>query len=65
MQTQIRECETQDEKLREYFTDMFASGKLVNPIDSAKKLLGLLVSEKYESGQHIDFYDIVEGVDGA
>jgi len=60
MQTQIRECETGDVKLREYFTDMFVSGKLVSPVDSAEKLFRVLVLDKYDSGQHVDYYDCLE-----
>lgn len=63
MQAQIRACETGDPKLRVVFTDMFTTGKLVDPLDSAKKLLRLLVSEKYISGRHVDYYDTIEGVD--
>ena len=42
---------------------LHSEGKLVSPIDSAKKLLRLLISELYKSGQHVDFYDSINGID--
>lgn len=63
MQAEVRSCDTIDPKIHEFYVTMFQDGKLVDPIDSAKKLLRLLVSEKYSSGQHVDWFDVIPGVD--
>eukprot|EP01112_Ceratiomyxa_fruticulosa_P011594 TRINITY_DN3157_c0_g1_i2.p1 TRINITY_DN3157_c0_g1~~TRINITY_DN3157_c0_g1_i2.p1 ORF type:complete len:293 (+),score=47.58 TRINITY_DN3157_c0_g1_i2:81-881(+) len=56
MQTEIREtCE--HESTRTYFMEMKKEEKLVDPHDSAKKLVSILDTNKFESGAHIDYFD--------
>jgi sepiapterin reductase len=56
MQTRIRE-EMQESQLRTTFIEMKNEKQLVNPDHSARVLFELLQSD-FESGSHIDFYDI-------
>lgn len=41
-----------------YFTKMFSEGTIINPTDSAKKLMVLLQRNEFVNGSHIDFYDV-------
>ena len=49
---------TSDEGTRGYFQDLFSSGKILSPKESAKKLMVLLQKNEFENASHIDFYDI-------
>jgi len=56
MQKEIREtCD--HESTRNYFMDMKKDGKLVDPHQSAKKLVTLLENNTFESGSHVDYFD--------
>eukprot|EP00002_Diphylleia_rotans_P001123 TRINITY_DN10625_c0_g1_i1.p1 TRINITY_DN10625_c0_g1~~TRINITY_DN10625_c0_g1_i1.p1 ORF type:complete len:261 (+),score=64.12 TRINITY_DN10625_c0_g1_i1:52-834(+) len=56
MQAEIRES-CGDEETRSFFVSMKQEGKLVQPIDSARKLLEILDGNKYASADHVDFFD--------
>ncbi|KAL1924113.1 uncharacterized protein VTP21DRAFT_7148 [Calcarisporiella thermophila] len=47
-----------DEQQRSIYTNMHKERKLVDMKDSAKKLLTVLDSNDFESGAHIDYYDV-------
>jgi len=47
-----------DPGVRQKFHDMHREGLLLNPRDSADKLVQLLERDAYENGAHIDFYDV-------
>ena len=57
MQDQIRidmpEC-----PLREQFREMKAKNMLIKPQESAQKLISLVEKDEFESGVHLDYYDI-------
>ncbi|KAI8584096.1 hypothetical protein K450DRAFT_168697 [Umbelopsis ramanniana AG] len=57
MQTQVR-ATLGDAEQKKIYDSMADEGKLVKMEDSAKKLLKLVFSNEFESGVHIDFYDI-------
>ena len=41
-----------------YFTDLKQGNKLLSCDDSIDKLMPLLSENKFESGAHIDYYDL-------
>ncbi|XP_066910321.1 sepiapterin reductase-like [Clytia hemisphaerica] len=43
---------------RQFFNHLFESRTIINPDDSAGKLMGLLEKMDFESGAHIDYYDV-------
>lgn len=49
---------TADPTLRRAFCDMFTQGKVLTCEQSCSKLMKLLLEDTYQSGAHIDFYDI-------
>ena len=57
MQQEIRESSTVKVDTKEYFANMKLENKLVNPLDSANKLVKLLDDELFVSGSHFDYYD--------
>lgn len=57
MMTSIRTSETILPETREYFKTLKETSKLVNPNDSADKLVSILLMNSYENGAHFDFYD--------
>ena len=63
MQKQIRECVTQDPSLRQSMIDLHTNNNLVDPLDTCKKLIRILTVDKYNTGAHIDYYDMIDGVD--
>ena len=58
MQRQIREGADVHEPTRKVFVDLKEQGKLVSPEASAEKLVMLIVENAYESGAHLDYYDL-------
>jgi hypothetical protein len=59
MQKQFRESETLDKGTKEAFSKMKADNALVDPFDSAAKLVKLLYEGKpFDNGAHIDFYEV-------
>jgi sepiapterin reductase len=59
MQAEIRQCSHQP--TRDFFIDMHLKGGLVQPKDSADVLTRLLKEDTFESGQHLDYFDVKEG----
>ena len=49
--------DTRDEETKKSFENLFKTGTIVDPLDSANKMITLLREDKYESGAHIDYYD--------
>lgn len=47
-----------DVELRQVFQDMHSEGKLLTADESAEVLAGVLEEDRFESGSHIDFYDV-------
>ncbi|KAJ1636347.1 hypothetical protein T492DRAFT_401022 [Pavlovales sp. CCMP2436] len=41
------------------FRRMKERGQLVDPFASAEVLVRLILCEKFESGQHVDYYDVL------
>lgn len=58
MQKEIREGLLVDAPTREYFTQLKANDQLVDANVSSERLLKVLVDAQFESGSHIDFYDL-------
>lgn len=58
MQRQIREEMPDDSELKQQFRNLFQNDQLVKPLDSARRLHRLLMTDKFESGAHVDFYDV-------
>ncbi|XP_069832409.1 sepiapterin reductase-like [Dendropsophus ebraccatus] len=56
MQEQVR-TQTADAELRLLFVNMKNEGKLVDAAVSARKMLDVIESDTYKSGDHVDFYD--------
>ena len=50
---------TSTETLSDGFRSQFDPENLVDPRESARKLLDLLETDDFESGSHIDYYDLV------
>lgn len=44
-----------------YWADLKESNGLIDPKDSAAELLKILHDDTFESGAHIDYYDVVKG----
>eukprot|EP00040_Diaphanoeca_grandis_P017797 m.93300 g.93300 ORF g.93300 m.93300 type:complete len:256 (-) comp26625_c0_seq1:115-882(-) len=57
MQKDVRETIC-DESQKKAYTEMHTGSKLVDPDDSASKLIGLLKANTFETGAHIDYYDL-------
>jgi sepiapterin reductase len=57
MQTLIR-AQDDYEPQREAFKKMHEEGTLIDPAASAAKLIALLETRSFESGAHIDYYDL-------
>lgn len=55
MTTQLRGAEMLDDNLKTFF-----SAKQEDPSESAQRLLKLVMDNEFESGAHIDFYDVNE-----
>eukprot|EP00585_Thalassiosira_rotula_P004676 CAMPEP_0196138342 /NCGR_PEP_ID=MMETSP0910-20130528/6020_1 /TAXON_ID=49265 /ORGANISM="Thalassiosira rotula, Strain GSO102" /LENGTH=312 /DNA_ID=CAMNT_0041398937 /DNA_START=3 /DNA_END=941 /DNA_ORIENTATION=- len=51
-------CAVLDEGLRKYFSASKEEKKLVRPEETAKKLVQILGLDDYESGSHVDYYDV-------
>lgn len=47
-----------DPEIREQFLQMKQRGQLLDCDVSSQKLLTLLLEDTFESGAHIDFYDV-------
>ncbi|KAL4158886.1 hypothetical protein PRNP1_004660 [Phytophthora ramorum] len=58
MQKTIRESSRVDPELRKQFADMKAQGTLIPPAQSSQRGINLAVSGEYETGAHVDYYDL-------
>lgn len=58
MQKEIRENPLVDKPTQEYFVQMKENNQLVSPDASADKLVALLNSGNFESGAHVDYFEI-------
>ena len=47
-----------NEETRLFLTKLLNEGKMINPIDSVKKLMLLLRKNEFVNGSHIDFFDV-------
>lgn len=63
LQREIRESPHSDPHWKQSCCRMKEEGTLICPDKSARKLSLLIIQELYESGDHIDYYDQIEGVD--
>lgn len=63
MQKEIRECTTQDPTVRQSMVDLHLNNQLVDPLDTCKKLIRILTVNRFGSGEHIDYYDQLDGID--
>lgn len=53
----IARTETADDGLRSVFSSMKNEGKLLPCSTSVGKLIDILNSKKFKSGDHVDYYD--------
>lgn len=58
MQKEIRESLTIQNSIKNVFVDMFEQGKLVTVDQSAEKLVILIEQNTFETGAHVDYYDL-------
>jgi sepiapterin reductase len=58
MTVALREEEQLANGLKEYFRGAHAKGELIDPNTSAKKLVALVLSGDFESGKHVDYWDL-------
>ncbi|CAI5739563.1 unnamed protein product [Peronospora destructor] len=58
MQKRIRESPLVDPELRKQFADMKAQGTLISPAQSSERGVTLAISEEFETGAHVDYYDL-------
>ena len=54
----LSNCPVLDDELQNYFKTAKLENKLVRPEETAKKLVGILTEDDFESGTHIDYYDV-------
>ncbi|NXL96780.1 SPRE reductase, partial [Tyrannus savana] len=54
----LARTETGDPEMRRYFQSLQESSKLIDCSVSAQKLVQLLEEDTFQSGAHVDFYDI-------
>ncbi|RLN49973.1 hypothetical protein BBJ28_00018119 [Nothophytophthora sp. Chile5] len=58
MQQTIRESPRVDAELRQQFADMKTRGTLIPPAQSSRRGVKLAVSGDFETGDHVDYYDL-------
>jgi sepiapterin reductase len=61
MQNEIRESPTAHRETQEYFKDLKSKGQLVTCEESAAKCSAVIFQDEFESGDHIDFFDVKIG----
>ncbi len=49
---------TPDPELAEMMQQTKTSGKILSPLDTVNKLVGILESKKYIKGEHVDYFDV-------
>ncbi|KAL7534235.1 hypothetical protein ACHAXR_008187 [Thalassiosira sp. AJA248-18] len=58
MTDDLATCSVLDSGLHEYFSTSKQESKLVRPEDTAKKLVQKLMLDEFESGSHVDYWDV-------
>lgn len=58
MQKEIREGKLVDKNTQEFFQNMKKENQLVDPLESATKLITTLLSRPFENGDHLDYFDL-------
>jgi len=59
MQGEIRAAMPSDSAVKQAFVELHAQGQLIDPFLSASKLVDLLATSSFESGSHIDIYELL------
>lgn len=54
----LADCPSLNSGLHDYFSSAKTDKKLIDPTDSARKLVELLLKDDYVSGLHVDYWDI-------
>ena len=54
----LADCADLDSGLHTFFSTSRDEKKLIRPEDTAAKLVGLLEKDEFESGSHVDYWDI-------
>jgi sepiapterin reductase len=54
----LADCADLDSELHTFFNTSRDEKKLIRPEDTAAKLVGLLEKDEFESGSHVDYWDI-------
>merc|ERR1712238_398656 len=58
MTDELVDCPVLDEDLHKYFATSKQNSKLVRVEDTARKLVQILSLDEYESGSHVDYFDV-------
>eukprot|EP00581_Thalassiosira_minuscula_P019931 CAMPEP_0183712506 /NCGR_PEP_ID=MMETSP0737-20130205/7616_1 /TAXON_ID=385413 /ORGANISM="Thalassiosira miniscula, Strain CCMP1093" /LENGTH=354 /DNA_ID=CAMNT_0025941133 /DNA_START=72 /DNA_END=1136 /DNA_ORIENTATION=+ len=58
MTDDLEQCPVLDDGLHDFFATSKREKKLVRPEDTARKLVDVLLLDEYESGSHLDYYDV-------
>lgn len=58
----FRECPTVHKETQEYFVGLKQRNELVSTSDSAEKLFAIVEKELFKPGDHVDFFDKIEGL---
>lgn len=64
----LSQNEALDDELSQFFREIpregggTGSGQMLMPSDTAKQLVDLVVSDKFQSGSHVDYWDLVDKV---
>ena len=62
MTVALREEEKLEDGIRDFFIGAHAKGELIDPKASAAKLVKLVLSGDYESGKHVDYWDVPDPI---
>jgi sepiapterin reductase len=58
MSQYLADCAVLDEGLHEYYTKSKEDDKWIRPEDTAKKLIRIIDLDEFESGSHVDYWDV-------
>lgn len=58
MSQYLANCSVLDNGLHEYYVSSKEEDKWIRPGDTAKKLVGIITLDEYESGSHVDYWDV-------
>ena len=53
----LADCPSLDSELHDYFESSKKERNLIDPVDSARKLIGILVKDDFICGSHVDYWD--------